>query len=115
MKNWTHMFGDFLGEGLVRQKKNKKHIDPAYLREAPMFCGNNVYQSPSVRDNFEKFIKGEISACDFLARKNQSELLDRQRPLSPNRIKLLKVQDDKPLLNNKSGFLKLLKDKSEEI
>jgi len=40
------------------------------LREAPIFCGNNVYNSPSVRDNFEKFIKGEISACEFLTRKN---------------------------------------------
>lgn len=57
-----------------------------------MFCGNNVYYSPSVRDNFEKFIKGEISACEFLTRKNQSELLDRQRPNSPKRFKLFRVE-----------------------
>lgn len=86
------MFGNFLGEGMVRQKKKNKHIDPAYLREAPMFCGNNVYQSPSVRDNFEKFITGEISACEFLSRKNQSELLDRQRPKSTQKIRLFRIE-----------------------
>ncbi|CAD8146188.1 unnamed protein product [Paramecium pentaurelia] len=118
LKNWNIMFGNFLGEGLVRQKKRNKHIDPAFLREAPIFCGNNVYNSPSVRDNFEKFIKGEISACEFLTRKNQSELLDRQRPNSPQKFKLFRVEQD----NNhgsdhpkQSGFLKLLKDKSDEI
>lgn len=35
-----------------------------------MYCGNNFFDSPSVRDNFEKFIEGEITACEFLARKN---------------------------------------------
>ncbi|CAD8137768.1 unnamed protein product [Paramecium pentaurelia] len=118
LKNWNIMFGNFLGEGLVRQKKRNKHIDPAFLREAPMFCGNNVYYSPSVRDNFEKFIKGEISACEFLTRKNQSELLDRQRPNSPKKFKLFRVEQDNNSRNEhpkQKGFLKLLKDKSDEI
>ncbi|CAK78776.1 unnamed protein product (macronuclear) [Paramecium tetraurelia] len=119
LKNWNIMFGNFLGEGLVRQKKRNKHIDPAFLREAPMFLGNNVYSSPSVRGNFEKFIKGEISACEFLKLKNQSELLDRQRPNSPKKFKLFRIEQDDSNARNQpqkqKGFLKLLKDKSDDI
>ncbi|CAK60516.1 unnamed protein product (macronuclear) [Paramecium tetraurelia] len=118
LKNWNNMFGNFLGEGLVRQKKKNKHLDPVFLKEAPLYCGNNLYDSPSVRDNFEKFIEGEITACEFLARKNQSELLDRQRPTSPKKIRLFRVENCKNQFNQnnqQTGFLKLLKDKTEEV
>ncbi|CAD8046009.1 unnamed protein product [Paramecium sonneborni] len=71
--------------------KDIKTLILLFLGETSMFCGNKVYSSPS---GHEKFIKGETSPCEILKCKNQADQKEHQK---------------------QTGFLKLLKEKSDKI
>ncbi|CAK55592.1 unnamed protein product (macronuclear) [Paramecium tetraurelia] len=126
LKNWNDVFGDFLSESLLRKKQTDMRrntiatIDRAYLHEVPLKIYNALLNSPSIRSNFTKFILGEISAQEFVKRKNQYQKLDKLIPSANQKQKRPKINlsyrrsavTDEG--NHEIGFLKLLNEKNEE-
>ncbi|CAD8137142.1 unnamed protein product [Paramecium pentaurelia] len=126
LKNWNDVFGDFLSETLLRKKQTdlKRNtiatIDRAYLHEVPLKIQNTLLNSPSIRSNFTKFILGEISAQEFVIRKNQYQKLDKLIPSGNQKQKRPKINLSYRRSavtdggNHEIGFLKLLNEKNEE-
>ncbi|CAD8051688.1 unnamed protein product [Paramecium sonneborni] len=126
LKNWNDVFGDFLSEGLLKKKKIEMRrntittIDRAYLHEVPLKIYNTLLNSPSIRNNFTKFIIGEISAEEFVQKKNQYQKLDKLIPSALNKQKRPKINlafrrsavTDEG--DHQIGFLKLLNQKNQE-
>ncbi|CAD8143865.1 unnamed protein product [Paramecium pentaurelia] len=127
LKNWNDVFGDFLSEALLRRKQTQLKrntetaIDRAYLHEVPLQIYNAMTISPSIRSNFTKYIMGEISAEEFVIRKNQSQKLDKLIPAVIKKQKRPKINvtyrrsavTDEG--NHDVAFLKLLDQKNEEM
>ncbi|CAK72425.1 unnamed protein product (macronuclear) [Paramecium tetraurelia] len=127
LKNWNDVFGDFLSEALLRRKQTQLKrntetaIDRAYLHEVPLQIHNAMSISPSIRSNFTKYIMGEISAEEFVIRKNQSQKLDKLIPAVIKKQKRPKINvtyrrsavTDEG--NHDVAFLKLLDQKNEEM
>lgn len=89
-----------------------------------------LFNSPSIRKNFTKFIVGEISAEEFVNRKNQYLKLDKEIPKAIKKTKRPKINvynsnyykfrtyrrsavTDEG--NSEVGFLKLLDERNEEM
>ncbi|CAD8050217.1 unnamed protein product [Paramecium sonneborni] len=127
LKNWNDVFGDFLSEALLRRKQTQikrnteTAIDRAYLHEVPLKIHNAMTISPSIRSNFTKYILGEISAEEFVIRKNQSQKLDKLIPAVIKKSKRPKINvtyrrsavTDEG--NHDIAFLQLLDEKNEQM
>lgn len=86
LKNWNNVFGDFLGDTLLRKrqqtlrKSTEPFVSPEYFKEAPTTFVSQLWKSPSNRKNFAKYLMGEISADEFVVLKNKANLLDAALP-----------------------------------
>ncbi|CAD8134593.1 unnamed protein product [Paramecium octaurelia] len=119
-----NVFGDFLSEALLRREQTKikdiqkpQSIELIYMK----FHYKSTILSPSIRSNFTKYIMGEISAQEFVIRKNQSQKLNKLIPPAIKKSKRPKINvtyrrsavTDEG--NHDITFLQLLDEQNEEM